>query len=68
MQVEGPADVTITAGMPDAERKERQVLCLRTILMKHSSILAFNMDFKVLCALCFKSTIVVKYSCFQYGY
>merc|ERR1719362_2329701 len=25
IEVEGPADVTITAGMPDAERKERQV-------------------------------------------
>ena len=25
LQVEGPADVTITSGMPDAERKERQV-------------------------------------------
>ena len=49
MQVEGPADVTITAGMPDAERKERQVSCLRTILMKRLSILAFNMDYKVLC-------------------
>ena len=25
LQVEGPVDVTITSGMPDAERKERQV-------------------------------------------
>merc|ERR1712217_330061 len=25
IEVEGPADVTITSGMPDAERKERQV-------------------------------------------
>ena len=27
VQVDGPADVTTTSGMPDAERKERQVLC-----------------------------------------
>ena len=26
VKVEGPADVTHTSGMPDAERKERQVL------------------------------------------
>ena len=25
VKVDGPADVTITSGMPDAERKERQV-------------------------------------------
>ena len=64
MQVEGPADVTITAGMPDAERKERQVSCLCIILMKHSINHAFNMDFKVLC----EAQYFYKYSCFQYGY
>ena len=35
VQVEGPADVTVTGGMPDAERKERQVSYLRMIRMRH---------------------------------
>ena len=39
VQVVGPADVTTTSGMPDAERKERQVLCFQNTFHIEISLL-----------------------------
>ena len=49
VQVVGPADVTTTSGMPDAERKERQVLCLQNTFYREIS-------------LCFQNTFYIEIS------